>query len=446
LTASDGCGVSLFDAQRGRERAGNWIIAAQKHFQEYKAHRDLYHYAATILAGKAGRLLNALRGTEVISDINELHPIAADLGILPHELRDSVLPLLERVTGGRVEGIYDGGNIVGVREYPITKGQILTATHDMWDTSGPTTVERIALESLEVCSRIPRAASEYTEVLTHLGYTEEQVELASQLQESFALVRKVRLQGMGEDVLYAEYVWRENAHRVVHALRTLEYAGKQAVLDMIERIIDQQGYPIRFVDGVPSHVLELARRVGLIDVVRVTSTTKREEGFAFTPAMVGSLPSKELEQDHHDDVKAFLASIRFGMSFASGSALTAPIRFLEKLVENREAGAAPAIGRDYLLPERRKIIKVVRVPGRYGQTFGMKLLKPDVVQTALEVLRYGQALALPQDAAAGARLDPASFVSPEGDRIRVGETELARAPTGSTLADTLFQEVLRGER
>lgn len=429
-------------------QAGNWIIAAQKHFQEFGVHRDLRHYRAILLAGKCGRLLNALRGTERITSPDELEGIAADIGILPDDLYATVLPTLEEATDGRVEPIRDRatGAIIGVAEYPIRKEQILDHTHQIWENHSPKPTDRIAIESLELCSRLPQELLQYKDSLSQQGYKEEDIELAADLQNSFGLIRRIQLRGTGDEIVYAEYVWRENAHKIIYALREMDYPQKQKMLDMINSIVDQQGYPLKFLDDIPQEMLELARRVGLIDVVRVSTTARREETFGFTPAMVGSLGGSDLEKDHYDDVKAFVASLRFGTLFASGSRLEEPIRFLKKLIDTGEAGAAPAIGRDYRLPERRKIVKVVRVQGRYGPTWGLKLLKADVAERTLEVLEYQKTLALGRREERTSDLDPSTFASPEADRIRLERAPTAREPLGSELADRLFLQILRGER
>jgi hypothetical protein len=429
-------------------QAGNWIVAAQKHFQEFGVHRDLRHFPATLLAGKCGRLLNALRGAERITNPDEFEGIAADIGILPDDLYTAVLPTLEEVTGGRIEPIRDKktGEITGVVEYPVAKGQVLDYTCQIWEGRSPKPTERIAIDSLEICSRLPQEIIQYKNCLAEHGFREQDIDLAVDLQNSFGLIRRVQLRGTGDSIVYAEYVWRENAHKIIHALRQMDYPQKQEMLDLVNSIVDQQGYPLKFLDSIPSEILELARRIGLIDVVRVSTTTKREEAFAFTPAMVGSLMRNELEKDLYDDVKAFVASLRFGMLFASGSSLEAPIRFLRKLIEAGEAGSAPAIGRDYKLPERRKIIKIVRVPGRYGPTWGMELLKRDVAERTLEVFEYQKTLALEERGERTSDLDPSTFASPEADRIRLERAPTAREPLGSELADRLFLQVLRGER
>jgi len=429
-------------------QAGNWIVAAQKHFQEFGVHRDLRYYRATLLAGKCGRLLNSLRGTERITNPEELEGIAADIGILPDDLYATVLPALEEATDGRIETIRERttAEITGVVEYPIGKEQLLDYTHRIWEEHGPKSTDRIAIESLELCSRLPQEITEYKDVLSQQGFREEDIEIATDLQDSFGIIRRVKLRGAGDEIVYAEYVWRENAHKIVHALREMDYPQKQKVLDMINSIVDQQGYPLKFLDDIPQEILDLARHVGLVDVVRVSTTTKREEAFVFTPAMVGSLAGSELEKDLYDDVKAFVASLRFGTLFASGSHLDDPIRFLKKLIDSGEAGSAPAIGRDYRLPERRKIIKVVSVQGLYGPTWGMKLLKPNVAERTLEVLEYQKTLALGRKKERTSDLDPSTFASPEADRIRLERAPTARQPLGSELADRLFLQILRGER
>jgi hypothetical protein len=121
--------------------------------------------------------------------------------------------------------------------------------------------------------------------------------------------------------------------------------------------------------------------------------------------------------DPIDDAKALIASLTYGQTrsaYERGN-ITMPAALLRALIDGREVGknGIAAIGEDYKELEARQVVQVTpRSPGRYT----MKLLKKDVGELALTIVKGGtaaqQALLLDGSPAT-------SFTGPHNVRTRV---------------------------
>jgi hypothetical protein len=131
--------------------------------------------------------------------------------------------------------------------------------------SNPTGVERVVVESLEICSLRPHSLSEYREPLVKQGFSEETTNLARKLQKSFRLIQEVSVQGLKEPYLYNEYLW---GNRIQEATRFFDHLPpeiKDYVAELMEQVRDKQEYPIRLLKNIPTEVIHDAERVGLIE-------------------------------------------------------------------------------------------------------------------------------------------------------------------------------------
>ena len=99
-----------------------WTIRIQKHLQEYVDSSVLSFFDSTINAGLCGRLMSRMRKTEVLS-FEKLKIISADLGIMPSQLKNTIIPILEK---NGIEVFRDGsGAIFRVEEDIVSYDSIL---------------------------------------------------------------------------------------------------------------------------------------------------------------------------------------------------------------------------------------------------------------------------------------------------------------------------------
>jgi hypothetical protein len=129
--------------------------------------------------------------------------------------------------------------------------------------------------------------------------------------------------------------------------------------------------------------------IGLFDRLEVSNTSEAV-GYITSPNDFQKY-GRPFEDDPVDDAKALIASLTYGQTrshYARGQ-ITMPEQLLNALIAGREIGGergVTAIGEDYRELERRQVVKVInKGSGRYK----MKLLKRDVGELALTIVRGG---------------------------------------------------------
>ncbi len=421
-----------------KERAATWIVDTQKHLQEFTGDY-LSFYDATILAGQCARIMARIRGMEVIDSFRTFSAMATPVGVLPTQLRMTILPTLEK--NGTITIKKDGaGNIQKIEEHIPPENEILKITHDIWEKSNANEVERASILNLDQCSIIPRTEEELLKSLHEDGHKARDSEMALELQTEFKILKKSSSPG-SRPLFYSPYIWGENAAKIIGFISHLDKPSKDLVENLLNMISLNQAVPLENITSIPSELFSASRKTGLVDVCHISTKTGVEKCFAFTPRMWGTLKSDLLIPDIYDDVKLFLSSISFGKNYSNISRIWSPVELVDALIRRGEVGPATAIGSDYVLLEKQGIVKVKEDtyhPGRYN----MYLVKEDVARTALEVLKHKRVL----DLGAKVQLQPeglfqtGEFVNPEQDKIRQG-----KLTSSSAKAEEHLIKVLRGE-
>lgn len=135
-----------------------------------------------------------------------------------------------------------------------------------------------------------------------------------------------------------------------------------------------------------------------------------------------------INEDILDDVKLLLASIRFGENYTEYSTIQEPEKFLRALIHNRKVGLHSANASDYILLEKRGIVKVSMgskyssYTGKMRTGYCMELLKKDVAQEALRIIEskeYNINIS-DNDENYDIASTVGSFISPEEARIKMG--------------------------
>ena len=422
---------------RDTSRLGRWLVALYWHLEGFRSSPEKAIFETSIRSAQAGILLERIRRLERV-EWSKLVAIALGLGLGNRELKSIVLPILEATELIEAERV--GDEVKAVREYVFDPDRALAAVGDAWLKSSPSAVERAVLASLELCSRRPLSLSEYLHEMVRLGFTEDEVDLARDLQRSFRLLMEARFEGVSEPYIYNEYIWGERAPKVVQYLDHLDPSMKELVAALLEKVRQAQGYPQEQLgrEMDPSVVTD-AEKIGLVDGAEIVTVDGRRERFVFTPHFYG-VGVKSSIPDTFDEVKLFVASIIYGNRFASGARIRDPIALVKALIRDGEVGPASPIGTDYPLLETAGIVSVKESsrPGRYY----MKLVKPDVATHALDVLRTGYletVSGLTPDQATGLWL-PRGFKGPAQRRVELGQPA---AP--SRIAQERLIRAMRGE-
>lgn len=132
--------------------------------------------------------------------------------------------------------------------------------------------------------------------------------------------------------------------------------------------------------------------VGLFDRMEVSNSTE-SVGYVASPNDFQKY-GRPFEEDPIDDAKALIASLTYGQTRSSYSRgqITMPEALIKALVRGDElaarAGGIRAIGEDYRELEARQVVEVSE---KSSGRFTMRLLKKDVGELALTIVRGGAA-------------------------------------------------------
>ncbi len=176
--------------------------------------------------------------------------------------------------------------------------------------------------------------------------------------------------------------------------------------------------------------------------------------FIFTPHLRSEEDATDYSNDLLGDIKLFLASITYGEHYSKisrlgGSDRDKTINFIEKLIREREAGDATAIGIDYVMLEDKGIIRVEETTTSPGGRFRMVLLRPEVAALALKAIKaiteLEQRGISPLSGPFPKNLSPgATFTDVEGRRIRE-KPSYAQLSVPSQESRNYYLKKIRGE-
>ena len=416
---------------------GYWAVATQKHLSKFQTSSQNYEeFDALNISGKAGRLLGLIRGNTRITNMKKLEKLAGTMGIGKRELRNTILPELEKVTEKKIELQRNSlKEIIGIEEYFLDSEEVLSAAGDYFEYMAPEETERITVESMSNTKKIPVSN---TEIYALLGkdYSEEAIGQALKYQEQFKLLKRSFIHG--EDIYSNEYIWAGKQDKILYSLPQLDITSKEELATFIEILQNTQGTSQSQIN-IDTQLILLAKKTGIIDPVTIKTKRHFDQEFLFTSNFLGG---ETLVNDILDDVKLLISAIRFGTKYTSFSRLSDPVRFLESLIGGNKVGPHSANGTDYILLESRGIVRItpsLSHPDRYY----MELLKKDIGLMALKILKssnYEMESSISNCSFDSSTAYPI-FESPEDTRMKLAESSAVIAE-----AEDYFIEVLRDER
>lgn len=395
------------------EQLGRWLFAVGKHLAHFQSDMVSTHVWATRRAAQEADLLLRLRRLGTIKREKAVG-LARDVGIAPQEAAAFYYGL-EATKLVSVELRSEA--IVSVTEQIFTEASVFRAVGERFEHHQPEGPERALVPMIDLLSTLPLKEAEAIDHLVKAGHGEEHVRRALELQQSFQLMRRKHLPDFGAAILYNEYLWGHKIDKVAPVLARLPGRDYEQLRALVEEIKTVQGLGIERLTAAPVHLVEMAANVGIIDAVTIETASGREQTFTFSPLFQGyrAGPADTALLDTSDQVKLFVASIRYGTRYSEDFKLSSPIRFLEKLLRDGTAGDATPIMRDYILVERQGILAVERTSGDRGR---FVLKKDDVVRMAKDVLEHG-GLLTNSNSTPDARFlaTQKGFRSPETNRI-----------------------------
>ena len=427
-------------------KAGYWSVAAEKHLKNYTDEsQNLDEVDNLNIAGKAGRFIGTIRGNGTIENIKKVEKMAGSLGIRKSTLHKIILPAIEKSTD-KVEVIRDSsGEIVGVAEYIFDADEALEITGQVFENQNPNKFERIAIATMEETKKLPYYQGELIDKLIKEGYLEHEISISLAIQEQFQLIQKINLTKTNDSIISNEYIWGKNHKKIAAAIAPLQLEKKQSMKQMIEIIQNSQGIPLEKLPPIDKDLLILAKKTGILNPSIISSTRGIEKEFEFTPDL---LKTDTINEDILDDIKLLLASIRFGENYTEYSTIQEPEKFLRALINNQKVGPHSANASDYILLEKRGIVKVSigekynPVTGKTRTGYCMELLKKDVAQEALRIIEAKEYNIKLTDNIENYDIASTvgSFISPEEARIKMGVM-----PEPVREAEEYLNKVLRDE-
>lgn len=431
-------------------KLGYWVCASFQHLKCFSIQAEnIDEFEVTRLAGQIALLLNAIRGRGNIG-LSELVRIAKAHRIGKSSLTNSIIPLLQKLGNERVHATVLNGKIRGIEEHLATSKQLYEVIGAVWEMMEPSLIERGAIHVLKHTFIIPRFRTEELDLLSKDGFRDDQAEATLGITTSFNIIQSFQAKKMDDSVLFNPYVWRANQSKIAHALSYMPSGEKEMVTECLNQVSGNQALPVERFSGDRS-LLNTAQAIGLVDIVEVNTSAGDRKEFLFTPHLTTHPDVALFADDLLNDVRSVLSCVTYGENFSrisrlGGTQRDKTINFLNKLLRNRTAGDATAIGVDYNLLEERGIITVEPTPTPPGGRYQMRLLRPEPLKIALQVIEdslksiSGQPLLIHTKS-----LDPASlFAEPEATRIQ-NSPSLGKQPQNIREAREHFLKTIRKE-
>lgn len=372
-----------------KKTKGAWLLAQSKSLDAFTG-SGAARLENVSYSGKIGRLYNLLRrqaDRETTFTIpRETVERACQLNGIDKPSRQIGLQVLE--DAGRVDVSADGS----VAVLGATTQAVLEATSDIFDDQRPSSDELAILDLSERVSGKPIRRDEAEEYISDMHkIVRADASSLVDLSKKTALIDEED-QG-GTALLFNSHTFRDGqyAQKAYRALENLK-ADERARLTEVQEKLTKQG-ALYEADAESILGPELYKRlisVGIFDRMEVSNNTE-SVGYIASPNDFQKF-GRPFEEDPIDDAKALIASLTYGQtrsSYTRGQ-ITMPELLIRKLVrgESVGAGGVRAIGEDYKELEARQVVEVTeRSSGRYT----MRLLKQDVGELALTIVRGGAA-------------------------------------------------------
>jgi hypothetical protein len=372
-----------------KKTKGAWLLAQSKNLDAVTG-AGAARLENISYAGRIGRLYNLLR-RNVADDPNptissETVKRACQLNGIDKSTRDVGLGVLK--SAGRIDIAKNGAiSVLGA-----TTTAVLETTTDIFGEAGPSNDEEAVLELSEKVAEKPLGRAEATEFVSDL-YKLPTPQAASliDLCKSTAIIDEET--DRDRTILFNSNTFRDGqyAKKALLVLEALTADDRQQLAEVQDKL--HRNGALYDADVKKMLGADLYRRlisVGFFDRMEVSNTTEAV-GYIASPNDFQKY-GRPFEDDPIDDAKALLASLTYGQtrsSYIRGN-ITMPDALLRALIGGREIGknGVRAIGEDYRELEARQVVKVTP---RGSDRYTMKLLKKDVGELALTIVRGGAA-------------------------------------------------------
>ena len=373
-----------------KKTKGAWILAQSKNLDAFTG-TGAARFEDISYAGRIGRLYNLLR-RNVANDPNptvssDTIRRACQLNGIDKPARERGLEVLKST--GRIDVAKNGAVIV----LGATSTAVLEVTADIFVDAQPSRDEQAVLELSEKVAEKPlgrQVATEFVSDLYKIATTEASSLI--DLCKSTAIIDEES--DRDRTILFNSNTFRDGQYArktmlVLEALTPDEKARLSEVQDMLRKKGAMYDAEVEKILGTTLYKRLIS--VGFYDRMEISNSSEAV-GYVASPNDFQKY-GRPFEDDPIDDAKALLASLTYGQTrsnYFRGN-ITMPDALLRALIAGREVGGdrgVRAIGEDYRELEARQVVKVT---ARGDERYTMKLLKKDVGELALTIVRGGVA-------------------------------------------------------
>lgn len=372
-----------------KKTKGAWLLAQSKNLDAVTG-AGAARLENISYAGRIGRLYNLLR-RNVADDPNptvtsDTVKRACHLNGIDKPSREIGLKVLKQA--GRLDFAKNGA----VTVLGATSTAVLEVTADVFAEATPSNDEEAVLELSEKVAEKPLGRMEATEFIGDLyKLTTPEASSLIDLCKSTAIIDEET--DRDRTILFNSNTFRDGqyAKKTLLVLEGLTQ-GARTRLSVVQEKIRQIGalYDCEVRTILGDELYKRLISVGFFDRMVVSNSTEAV-GYIASPNDFQKY-GRPFEEDPIDDAKALLASLTYGQtrsSYIRGN-ITMPDALLRALIAGGEIGkdGVRAIGEDYRELEARQVVKVT---ARGSDRYTMKLLKKDVGELALTIVRGGTA-------------------------------------------------------
>jgi len=370
----------LFEIERANK--GAWIVHhARKISRDTAAPAE---YSVLDEAGKATELLMRLCETQESNLKNdEVTAIAKAANLNPRTELPHFLDLLQKRR--LIDRAGDEVQVIG-----LNTRNVLGHASDIFDDAKPANHEVAAIALGELASIAPVALTDAKEYISDT-FKMATTDVAEFLRRS-AEIGFVDQEGddPSSTLLFNGNLFKRDAvEKAAKVLSSLTSAEEQRLIEITSQL---NSVGCAHAEGC-EHTLgpalfEKLKAAGVLEVNTV-SNEKGDHAFVTMPGAFHKFVNPMVD-DTFDMAKALVSALSYGMQLrpSSQGRILSVDWILNALIGGRTIGPATAIGADYRVLEQNRVIKLI--PADYGR-FSMRLLKQEVGQLALQVLKRGDA-------------------------------------------------------
>jgi hypothetical protein len=365
-----------------KETKGAWIIHHSRKINSDTAAPA--EYSVLDEAGKAAELLMRLGETEEATlGKQEVAAIAQSAKLNPRTELPHFLQLLK--DRRLIDTAGDEVQVLGV-----TTRSVLTHAADIFDDGQPGNHEIAAIELGEMASHTPIALLDAKEYIGDT-YAMKSADVSDFLRRSSEIGF---VDQEGDDpsniLLFNGNLFKKDAvakaARVLSSLSSAEQASLVALTDQLNKTGCL--YAVTCETNLGFTLFEKLKAAGVLEVNTV-SNELGDHSFVTLPGAFHKFVNP-LVDDTFDMAKALVSALSYGMQLRSSSQgrILSFDWILNALITGRTIGPATAIGADYRVLEQNRVVQLIPTG---NNMFKMKLLKKEVGELALQVLKRGDA-------------------------------------------------------